>query len=98
MWGQGHVGKISISYNLLKKKLGNPRRGGETGRYVEWELMFADGVLVTIYSPNKKFMAKNTKIWSLGGNNNKYSLERVKKMFPSAKITKISGLDYSGKY
>lgn len=77
--GTSLVGHIIVDYAKLKKAFGNPTKSDGYKSDAEWEILFEDGTIATIYNykDGKNYLGKNgkpkTKIrdWHIGGKDEK---------------------------
>ena len=90
---QGH---INVEYSVLKKIFGKPTLGDEYKTDAEWEILFEDGTVATIYNwkNGKNYLGRNgtakTKIthWNVGGNS-KEVVERIQEVLKSNLVPSI---------
>ena len=92
--GTSLQGYINISYGDLVKVLGEPHSDGDGYKSdAEWDLLFEDGTIATIYNyktgknylGNRGVSLKEERDWHIGGFN-KDSVMCIKSIFKDAKI------------
>ena len=85
--GTSYVGEIDANFSDLLVIFGDPTSGDGYKTDAEWELLFEDGTIATIYNwKNGKNYEGNSGVdteeitdWHIGGNSNK-ALERVEEV------------------